>query len=55
MLTTMHRNEELEKPEKWVKLITSTNSFLQVILDKENKPVLTKEWLTIRLVLYLRV
>ena len=48
LLTIIQRNGELEEPRKRVKLITSPNVYLQVILDQEGKMVLYEEWQTIK-------
>ena len=39
MFTTIYTNKEPEDPDKWAKLITSLNARLQLILDKEGKPL----------------
>ena len=48
LLTIIQRNGELEEPRKRVKLITSPNVYLQVILDQEGKMVLYEEWQRIK-------
>ena len=33
-------------PEVWIRLVTSRNSIIQVMLDQEDDPELDDEWLT---------
>ena len=33
-------------PEVWIRLVTSRNSMIQVMLDQEDDPELDDEWLT---------
>ena len=35
-----------EDPEVWIRLVTSRNSRIQVMLDQEDNPELDDEWLT---------
>ena len=35
-----------EDPEVWIRLVTSSNSRIQVMLDQEDNPELEGEWLT---------
>ena len=34
-------------PEVWIRLVTSRNSRIQVMLDQEDDPELDEEWLTV--------
>ena len=34
-------------PEVWIRLVTSRNSRIQVMLDQEDDPELDNEWLTV--------
>ena len=46
MLSTVMSSTAAD-PEVWIKLVTSRNSRVQVMLDQEDDPELDDEWLTV--------